>query len=122
MLFATAGQGWMLVWMAGAGAMIAVWYALTSLLRRVVQAGVIRTLLIDLLFGVGAAAIFLAFLFAGSHGAFRPYMLLGTAGGFALFRLGLHAPVRRISSLLLINFGRIVTAIRRNHLIKVIFR
>ena len=122
MLFATAGQGRLLVWMAGAGALIAVWYTLTCLLRRVVQADLARTALIDLLFGIGAAAIFLAFVFIGSHGAFRPYMLLGTAGGFFVFYIGMRAPVRRFCAWLRKHFDKIKNAIRRNRLNKLIFR
>ena len=34
MLYATAGQGWVFVWMAAAGALIAAWYGVLAGLRR----------------------------------------------------------------------------------------
>ena len=122
MLFATAGQAAVFVWMAGAGAAIVVWYALTALLRRFVQAGFALNLLIDLLFGIGAAGIYLAFLIAGTRGAFRIYTLLGTLFGAAVFACGLHRPAKAFLSAILTIFGKIVTFSRGNRLIKFIFK
>ena len=122
MLFATAGQGALLVWMTGCGACVVIWYALTALLRRFVRAGSVLTPLIDLLFGLGAALIFLYFLYVGNRGAFRPFTLFGTLLGAAVFYFGLRAPVLRLDAFLRANFDRILTGIRENHLINVIFR
>lgn len=122
MLFATAGQAAVFVWMAGAGAGIVVWYALTVLLRRFVQAGFVLDLLIDLLFGVGAAGIYLAFLIAGNRGAFRLYTLAGTLFGAAVFTCGLHRPAAALFSAVRTIFGRIVTFLRENRLNKIIFK
>lgn len=122
MLFATAGQAALMLWMAGAGAVIVVWYALMSLLRRFVQAGFILNLLIDLLFGAGAAGIYLYFLISGNHGAFRPFTLVGTALGATVFAVGLRRPVTSIYSFLNNNFVKIVTAIRKNRRINIIFK
>ena len=39
MLFSTVGQGWVFLWMMGAGAAIGAWYALLAALRRLLRAG-----------------------------------------------------------------------------------
>lgn len=122
MLFATAGQAALLVWMTGAGAAVVIWYALTALLRRFVRAGFVLNLLIDLLFGVGAAGIFLFFLITGNRGAFRPFTLAGAALGAAVFALGFHCPAALLLAFLRTNLDRIMTVIRRNRLFNIIFK
>ena len=122
MRFATAGQAAVFVWMAGAGACIVVWYALTALLRRFVQAGFVLNLLIDLLFGLGAAGVYLFFLISGNRGTFRLYTLLGTLFGVAVFACGLARPAAALRSAIYRIFLKSMTFVRRNRLIKFIFK
>ena len=50
MLYATAGQGWVFVWMAAAGALIAAWYGVLAGLRRLLAAGFWLSLAADVAF------------------------------------------------------------------------
>ena len=76
MLFATVSQARLFVWMMAAGAVVGAWYALTALLRRILQAGFWLTLACDLLFGAGSAVILIAALVAGNYGQARPFEIL----------------------------------------------
>ena len=122
MLFATVGQGALFVWMMLCGIIIGIWYAMTALLRRILQAGFWLTLACDLAFGIGCAAILLGFMVLGNYGQFRLYMLLGAAAGLSLFAFALASPLCRLVSLLERGGKQILTGIAKNRLIKVIFR
>ena len=122
MLFATIGQAQLFVWMMAAGAVVGAWYALTALLRRILQAGFWLTLACDLLFGAGSAAILIAALVAGNYGRARPFEILGALCGALLFGLGLAPPLRALSRRLRRAWRRIVTALAKNCLIRVIFK
>ena len=99
MLFQSAGQGWVFLWMAAAGALIGAWYGLLAALRRLLSAGVWLSLVSDIAFGVGAAAM-----------------------GFALFAAGALLPARRVASRLWAAARHIFVTIRAFRWIKVIFR
>ena len=122
MLFATMHQGLLFLWMMGAGALVYVWYLIAEGLRRLVQAGFWLSLACDLLFGLGAAAILIAFLIGGSYGVLRPFALLGAALGAGICAFALHAPLRAAGRMLRGAFRRIVTAAMENRLLKVIFK
>lgn len=122
MLFATIGQGWVFLWMLGAGALIGVWYALLAAVRRLLCAGFWLSLAADLAFGAGAAAVFCAALVAANYGALRLYAVLGAALGFALFAAGVYPPGRRAARALAGAARRIFVKIRGFRWIKVIFR
>ena len=122
MLFATAGQGWVFVWMVAAGALIGAWYALLAALRRVLSAGFWLSLAADVAFGVGAAAIFCAALVAADYGRARLYAVLGALAGFALFAAAVFPPARRAAAEVSGAARRIFVKIRSNRWIKVIFR
>lgn len=122
MLFATVGQGALLVWMMAAGAAIGLWYLLLALLRRFIQAGFFLTLACDLLFGAGSAVIFLAALVTGSWGSLRPFAVLGTLCGSILFALAFSTPLKYLQKILQRSGCRIKAFIAKNRLIKVIFR
>ena len=81
MLFATAKQGALFVWMMACGAAIGFWYALMAGLRRFIRAGFWLTLLCDLSFGAGSAVIFIAFLLAGSYGQLRLFGVIAAGLG-----------------------------------------
>ena len=122
MLFATAGQGWVFLWMAAAGALIAAWYALLAALRRLLRAGFWLSLAADVAFGVGAAALFCAALVAADYGRVRLYSALAAALGFALFVGAFYAPGRRAAEALAGAARHIFVKIRNFRWIKVIFR
>ena len=92
MLFSTVGQGWVFLWMVAAGALIGAWYGALAALRRLLSAGIWISLLADVAFGVGAAAIFCAALTAANGGEWRLYAALGAVLGFALFAAGVYPP------------------------------
>lgn len=122
MLFATAGQGLLFVWMMAAGAAIGFWYLLVYLLRRFIQAGFWLTLACDLLFAAGTAVIFIAAIIAGNYGALRPFALLGTLFGAALFALAVCPPLEYLRNSLLRASRKIMAFTAKNRLIKVIFK
>ena len=122
MLFATVGQGRLFIWMMAAGAVIGLWYMLTALLRRILQAGLWLTLACDLLFGAGSAVIFLAALIAGSYGQLRFFEILAVLSGAILVPLALSPPMKALQNTLMHASDRIKSSIAKNRLIKVIFK
>lgn len=122
MLFSTIGQLPLFLWMTGAGLLVGLLYTLASALRRLLCAGFFLTLLIDALFGLGAALILIAALFTGSYGQLRLYELLGAALGFILYVLGPDPLVRRAAGAIGRRLRHIFAAISRFRLTKVIFK
>lgn len=122
MLFATAGQGWVFLWMMAAGALIGAWYALLAALRRLLRAGLWLSLAADTAFGAGAAAIFCAALVAADYGRVRLYAVLAAALGFALFAGAAWAPLRRAARAAAGAARHIFVKISGFRWIKVIFR
>ena len=122
MLFATAGQGRLWLWMMACGTVMGLWYLLMAALRRFVQAGFWLTLAADICFGLGCGAIFFAFLAAGNYGQFRLYTLIAAFLGLALFAFAVSAPLAWIQNRLKIALGRIWTWLSGKSLIKVIFK
>ena len=122
MLFATAHQGLLFLWMTAGGMCIGVWYLLTAGLRRLIQAGFWLGLACDLLFGAGAAVILTAFLISGSYGAVRPFALLGTALGVGIALLALLEPLQAAGRLFSRAGKHIMTVLAQNRLLKVIFK
>lgn len=122
MLFATIGQGWVFLWMAGAGALAGAWYALLAGLRRLLRAGFWLSLAADIAFGTGAAAIFCAALVAANYGAVRLYAVAGALLGFSLFAAGVYPPGRRAARAVAGAVRHFFVKIGRFRWIKVIFR
>ena len=122
MLFSTIGQLPLFLWMTGAGLLAGALYTVFAGLRRLLDAGLWLTLLIDALYGLCAAIILIAALLVGSYGNLRLYELLGAALGFTLHMLGPDPILRRAGSVLAQGFSHILVKIRSNRLIKVIFR
>jgi hypothetical protein len=122
MLFATAGQGWVFLWMVAAGALIACWYALLAALRRLLSAGFWLSLAADMAFGAGAAALFCAALVAADYGRVRLFSIAGALAGFALCAAGLYPPARQVAAALSCGFRHIFDIIRNFCWIKVIFK
>ena len=122
MLFATVGQGARFIWMLAAGAVIGVWYMLTVLLRRFIQAGFWLTLACDLLFGAGAAVILIAALIAGSYGQVRPFDILAAALGAMLFGVGILSPIWTLLQKIRRKIRAIMAKLAKKHLINIIFK
>lgn len=122
MLFATVGQGALFIWMMMAGMMVGVWYGVTALLRRILQAGFLLSFACDLLFGLGGAAILLGFMVVGNYGQFRLFSVLGAALGFGLFMFALAGPAKHLLEWLEGALQRFMTRVSKNRLINVIFR
>ena len=122
MLFQSAGQGWVFAWMAAAGALIGAWYGALAALRRLLSAGPWLSLLMDIAFGVGAAAIFCGALVAADDGRMRLFDLLAALLGFGLFAAGALAPAKQAAARLSGAARRIFVKIRAYRWINVIFR
>lgn len=121
MLFATVGQGARFLWMALAGVFIGGWYLSVWLLRRFIQAGFYLTLLCDLLFGAGCAALFILFLVLGSYGQVRLFDVLGALLGAFAFTCAFLPSLKRLRRVLRCMTGQIISALTKNRLIKIIF-
>lgn len=122
MLFSTVGQGWVFLWMVGAGALIAIWYALLAGLRRLLAAGFWLSLGADLAFGTGAAILFCGALVTADYGRVRLFSVLGTLLGFALCAAGVFPPACRAVEALVGVFRRLFVKISGFRWIKVIFK
>ncbi len=122
MLFATVGQGRLFLFMAAGGAAIGAWYALTDALRRFLQAGKLLSLGCDLLFGLGGAALLIAFSLMGSYGALRPFELAAAALGTALFRFAAIPPLNALGRRLRRALRRMIARLAGKSLIKIIFK
>lgn len=122
MLFATAKQGALFVWMMASGAVIGLWYALMAGLRRFIRAGFWLTLICDLAFGVGSAVIFIAFLLAGSYGQIRLFEMIAAGLGALVFAGAAAAPLKWLEKALQKAIRKIVAVLSGNRLIKVIFK
>lgn len=108
--------------MIGAGLLVGAWYALLAALRKLFDAGFLLTLMMDVLFGIGAALILIAALMMGNYGSIRFYELLGAALGVVLFSLGAAPPLKWISRHMVCRIRHVYGKISHNRLIKVIFR
>ena len=122
MLFATVGQGARFIWMLAAGAVVGVWYMLTALLRRFIQAGFWLTLACDLLFGAGAAVILIAALIAGSYGQVRPFDILGAAIGALLFGFAILSSIWALLRKIWLKSHHILGILAKKRLINIIFK
>lgn len=122
MLFSTIGQLPVFLWMTGAGLLVGALYTLASSMRRLLCAGFWLTLIVDALFGLGAALILTAALVMGNYGQLRLYELLGAALGFILYVLGPDPLIRRGAAFLRRRLRHILVAISNFRLIKVIFK
>ena len=122
MLFETLGQHRVFLWMMAAGMLIGAWYACAAGLRRLMRAGALLSLLCDILFGLGAGAIFCAALVTANYGALRLYTVMAAALGFMIFAMGVYPPGRRLNHVIKCTAGHIFVKIRRFRWINVIFR
>lgn len=122
MLFATAGQSALFLWMMTSGIVIGLWYVLLRALRRLIQAGFLLTLLCDLCFGAGSAAIWTAFLVSGNYGHVRLFEVFSALLGALIFAMA-ALPLLGYLEIALCKLRRNIWAVVfKNRLIKVIFK
>ena len=122
MLYETFGQGRIFLLMGAAGVLIGLWYDLCGLLRRVLAAGPLLSLLADALFGLGAALLFAAASVAADWGRVRLYQVLAAALGALLYALSAGPLLRRLAGRASALFRRFARRVKENRIIKVIFR
>lgn len=122
MLFSTIGQGYVFLWMTAAGVIIGAIYALSSGLRRLLQAGFWLGLVIDCFFGAAAALVLVVALVTGCYGVVRGYALLGALLGVMIFALGAARPIGAACRAIRRIARRSYNILCDNRLIKVIFR
>ena len=94
MLWDTAFQWQVFLMMTAAGVLAGGLYDLIWLLRIRLEAGFWLSLAADMLFGAGAAAIFIAFSMQACYGQVRFFQMCAYAIGFALYRGGPHKILR----------------------------
>ena len=108
--------------MLAAGMLIGAWYGGMAGVRRLLAAGVWLSLVCDVIFGIGAGAIFCAALFTANYGALRLYAVLAAALGFMVFAMGVYPPGRRVIHVIKCTAAHIFVKIRRFRWINVIFK
>lgn len=122
MLFSTISQPMIFICMTLCGAMIALWYALLSGVRRLLEAGFWLSLICDLLLGMGSAAILIAGLILTDYGRLRLYSLLAAFLGAMLTKNGLISPLQTVLHRIAAFLKDILSKIAKYRPIKVIFR
>ena len=122
MLFSTISQPMIFVWMVLFGGIIALWYALVALVRRLMEAGFWLSLACDLVFGLGCAVILIAGLVSADYGRVRLYSLLGALCGAILTKYALISPMKTVFSYFSAFLQGIVTKLAKYRLIKALFR
>lgn len=85
MLFYTVGQSQIFIAMLYAGLFIGAWYHVLRLVRHLLEAGMILTSIMDILFGVGAGVVLIGFLLQANYMDLRLYALLGALCGMILY-------------------------------------
>lgn len=96
MLFYTAGQSRVFLMMLYVGLGVGAWCTLLDALRRLQQAGALRSLWLDLLGGAGAAGLIVWGSLRVCEGELRVYALLGGVCGCLLFVRAVYPPARRL--------------------------
>ena len=122
MLFDTISQPLIFIWMMVCGGIIALWYSLMGLVRRLTEAGFFLSLLCDLIFGLGCAAILIAGLVTADYGRVRLYSLLGVLLGAIMTKFGLITPFQNVFGRISAFLQEIVTKLAKYRLIKVLFK
>lgn len=122
MLFSTIGQWKVFLAMMVAGALVGALYGAMKLLRRALSAGFVLTLLCDLAFGAGAAAILGYMLTISNFGEVRLFALLGAAAGLLLYLMGAYPVARAVCGRISRTMRQLFRKIANLRLIKVIFR
>ena len=97
MLRQTVGQWRVFLVMLLSGAVSGLYYDALWAVRRRLEAGRWLTLLCDLAFGAGSAALFIVFSLRANWGQVRLYEMAAWAVGLSLYMAGPHPGVRWIA-------------------------
>lgn len=122
MLFSTISQPMIFVWMMFCGGIIALWYGVMAAVRHLTEAGFFLSLLCDLIFGLGCAAILIGGLVIADYGRVRVYCLLGALLGAIMTGFGLITPLYVVFAGVRSFLQEIVTKLAKYRLIKVLFK
>jgi len=118
MLWDTAHQWQVFVYMAAAGALAGVCYDLLRLMRIRLEAGFWLSLAADLLFGAAAAALFIAFALKACFGQMRLYEMAAFALGGAAYMGGPHILLARAAG----GVARLFSGLLRQKWVQKIFQ
>ena len=122
MLFSTISQPLIFLWMMFCGCIIGLWYGLLAAVRKLMEAGFWLSLICDLVFGAGCAAILIAGLITADHGRIRLYSLIAVLLGAIMTRFALIAPISAAISHFTAFLHQIVTNLAKYRLLKIIFK
>jgi len=122
MLFSTIGQWKVFFLMTACGMLVGIWYAFLSVARRLLRAGPVISIAVDLLFGAGAFAPIAWGLYAASWGEIRLFSMLAVLFGFLLFQTGANVLARAILRPIVRGIRQSSRKIAQSRLFKVIFR
>lgn len=122
MLFYTVGQSRIFLMMLYAGLLVGLYLSMDSALRRLIQAGRIMNICMDLLFGVVLAGIVIVALMIAVDGELRLYALLGVLCGFLIYSATLGPLLRRLALLMKKPLSALLRAVLRLRPVKMFFK
>lgn len=101
MLFSTVGQSRVFLIMLYAGLALGLYGSFDRAARRLFGAGRLLALIMDLFFGLSAAAFTCLALLHASDGELRLYSLMGVLAGYLLYAGSLKQPVEKTAALII---------------------
>lgn len=122
MLFSTANQAQVFIWMTACGVVIGGICCLFSLLRRALRPALPVLLVLDVLLGICCALAFTLALVLGNYGRLRLFEILAVLLGAVLFERGFRPPLKGLLLSMRRNMFRIKACLSKNRLIKALFR
>jgi len=122
MLFYTVGQPQAFLGMMYAGLAVGLLFDLAALVRKLLYAGKVLTLLVDCAFSLLAVILLAATWLHVNYLDFRMYALIGAAAGAALYALTVRPLLRFLVVRPLIFIGRRLKRIAGSKIIQKIFR
>ena len=122
MLFSTANQAQIFIWMMAAGVVMGAIFALFEILRRMLHPNLILSLLLDVVLGGACAVVFIVALVLGNYGRVRFFEVAAAILGAALFEFGFQPPIRALMRRTRRDTVQIKAWLSKNRLIKALFR
>ena len=122
MLFSTANQAQVFIWMTAAGVAIGCICCLFSILRRALHPALPVLLVLDVLLGACCGLTFALSLVLGNYGRLRLFEILAAVLGAMLFEFGFQPPLKALLLCMRKSLFRIKALLSKNRLIKALFR
>lgn len=122
MLFYTVGQPQAFLGMMYAGLAVGLLFDVAALVRKLLYAGKVLTLLVDCAFSLLAVLLLAATWLHVNYLDFRMYALMGAASGAALYALTVRPLLRLVVLKPLIFLGRRVRRLAGAKIVKKIFK